>query len=75
MKPSFNYIPFLGRKIGVTNFDTFGVFLAKLSALFLHCESLVHRRMNLVVFSTKMVFKPTYIVYPKYEIGCKEFGK
>ena len=26
-------------------------------------------------FSTKMVFRHSYIVYPKYDIGRKEFGK
>ena len=54
MKPFFNYIP-----IGLINFGTFGVFSAKLSALLWHCESLVHGRMDLVIFPTKkLVFKP-----------------
>ena len=39
--------------LGQTNW-AFGVFSVKLSALFCHCESLVHGKMDLVVFSTKI---------------------
>jgi hypothetical protein len=35
----------LGRQIGLKFYEAFGVFLAKLLALFCHCESLVHGKM------------------------------
>ena len=35
----------LGRQIGLKFFEAFGVFLAKLLALFWHCKSLVHWKM------------------------------
>ena len=35
----------LGRQIWLKFFEAFGVFLAKLLALFWHCESLVHGKM------------------------------
>ena len=34
-----------GRQIGLKFFEAFGVFSAKLLALFWHCESLVHEKM------------------------------
>jgi hypothetical protein len=34
-------------------FEAFGIFSAKLSSLFWHCESLVHGKMYLVLFPTK----------------------
>ena len=43
----------LDRQIGLINFGTFEVFLAKLSALFWHCEFLVHGKTDLVGFPTK----------------------
>ena len=43
----------LGRQIGLKFFEAFGVFSAKLLALFWHCESLVHGKMYLAVFPTK----------------------
>jgi hypothetical protein len=43
----------LGRHIGLIFFDTFWVFLAKLSPIFWHCESLVLGKMYLVHFTTK----------------------
>ena len=43
----------VGRQIGLKFFEAFEVFLAKLSALFWHCESLVHGKMYLDSFPTK----------------------
>ena len=43
----------LDRQIGLNFFEAFGIFSAKLSALFWHCETLVHGKMYLVVFPTK----------------------
>ena len=69
----------LGRQIGQKFFEAFGVFSAKLSALFWHLESLVHRKMYLVLFPKKtLVFRSkTYKsqIITKYDIGRKEFGK
>ena len=36
----------LGRQIGPKFYEAFGVFLAKLYALFWNCESLVHGKMR-----------------------------
>ena len=47
----------LGRHFGLKCFEAFGVFSAKLSALFWHCESLVHGKKDLVVFPTKFTLK------------------
>ena len=41
------------QNFGLKYFEAFGVFSAKLSALFWHCESLVHGKMQLVLFPTK----------------------
>ena len=38
----------LGRQIGLKFYEAFGVFWAKQSAQFWHCESLVHEKMYLV---------------------------
>ena len=43
----------LGRQIGLKFLEVFGVFLAKLLALFWHCESLVNGNISLVLFPTK----------------------
>ena len=43
----------LNRQVGLNFYEAFGVFLAKLLALFWHCESLVHGKMYLVLFPTK----------------------
>ena len=51
-------------------FEVFGGFSDKLSALFWHCESLVHGKMYLVIFPTK-----TLGFRSKYGIGRKEFRK
>jgi hypothetical protein len=69
----------LGRQIGLKFFEAFRVFSAKLSALFWHCESLVHRKCIWFFFLQKtLVFRSkTYNsqITPKYDIGRKEFGK
>ena len=57
-------------------FGAFGVLSAKLSALFWHCESLVHEKTDLVVSLTKNFgFLGLRHLYPKYDIGHKEFRK
>jgi hypothetical protein len=43
----------LGRQIGLNFFEACGVFSAKLSTLFCHCESLVLGKKYLVDFPTK----------------------
>ena len=69
----------LVRQIGLKFFEAFGVFAAKVSALFWHCQSLVHGKMYLGLFPKEtLVFRSkTYNtqITPKYDIGRKEFGK
>ena len=43
----------LGWQIGLKFYEAYGVFLAKLLALFWHCESIVHGKVYLVLFPTK----------------------
>ena len=43
----------LGRQIGLKFFEAFVVFSAKLSALFWHCECIVHGKEYLVLFPPK----------------------
>ena len=66
----------LGKHFGLKFIEAFGIFSAKLSPLFWHCESLVHGKMYLVVFSTKKLwFSGLTNINPKYDIVRKEFGK
>ena len=69
MKTFFNDIPLLGldKQIGLINFGVFGVFSGKLSTLFWYCRSLIHGKMDLIVFPTKIFgfLGLTYIVHPK----------
>jgi hypothetical protein len=46
----------LGRQIRLKFFEAFGVFSAKLSALFWQCESVVHVKMYLDIFSCKKLW-------------------
>ena len=66
MKPFFQWYPKLlglGRHFGLKMFRGFGVFSAKISALFLQGESLVRGKMNLVFRHN--TYKSQ--IYPKYD--------
>ena len=63
----------LGRQIVLKFFEAFGLFSAKLSALFWHCESIPLSMGKCICF----IFLQKTLVFrsktPKYDIGCKEF--
>ena len=67
----------LGRQIGLKFFEAFGVFSAKLSALFWQCESLVRGKMYVLGCCSykKLWFSVLKHITPKYDIGRKEFRK
>ena len=57
----------LGRQIELKFLEAFGVFSAKLLVLFWHCEFLVHRKVQLVLFPTKNLgFRLTHCVIHNY---------
>ena len=65
----------LGRQIGSINYGAFGIFSAKLQHPSWHCESLAHGFEHLLLFYKKLWFSSLKHIYPKYDIGRKEFGK
>jgi hypothetical protein len=66
-------------RLGQTNWADifFGIsgIMAKLSALFWHCESLVHAKMDLIVFLTKSFgFQAQQIYVPNMILAVKNLG-